>query len=242
MNYVFDIDGTLSFDGKTIHEDIVTALETLQDKGHKVIFASARPIRDMVSIVPESFQGGTWIGGNGTYIKEGDNIKVTTFNEDDTYALLELLEGYESDYMIDGKWDYTYKGSINHPLYKNINKEIANNINLNLHDEICKIVIFEPHPSMEDYLTLMDLELHYHTNENLIDISPLNCDKHNALIKLGIKDYIAFGNDANDINLFRNALYSYCVGDGEHSKYASKSIKKSHIVQSIKDSISLISN
>ncbi|KZT91292.1 putative hydrolase [Lactiplantibacillus plantarum] len=53
MNFVFDIDGTLSFDGRTIASPITRALTYLIREHHKVVFASARPIRDLLPIIPE---------------------------------------------------------------------------------------------------------------------------------------------------------------------------------------------
>lgn len=43
MKFVFDIDGTLCFNGKSIDPSIVDALLQLQNSGHELIFASARP-------------------------------------------------------------------------------------------------------------------------------------------------------------------------------------------------------
>lgn len=43
MNFVFDLDGTLCFNGKSIDKEIIDALQELKFAGHQVIFASARP-------------------------------------------------------------------------------------------------------------------------------------------------------------------------------------------------------
>ena len=53
MNFVFDIDGTLCFNGKTIDQAIVDALNKLLEHGHTITFASARPIRDLVPVLPK---------------------------------------------------------------------------------------------------------------------------------------------------------------------------------------------
>ncbi|ORN86969.1 hypothetical protein B8A12_15265, partial [Staphylococcus aureus] len=45
MRFVFDIDGTLCFDGRLIDQTIIDTLLQLQHDGHELIFASARPIR-----------------------------------------------------------------------------------------------------------------------------------------------------------------------------------------------------
>lgn len=47
MRFVFDIDGTLCFDGRLIDQTIIDTLLQLQHDGHELIFASARPIRDL---------------------------------------------------------------------------------------------------------------------------------------------------------------------------------------------------
>lgn len=44
MRFVFDIDGTLCFDGRLIDQTIIDTLLQLQHDGHELIFASARPI------------------------------------------------------------------------------------------------------------------------------------------------------------------------------------------------------
>lgn len=51
MNFVFDLDGTICFKGQPISEKILNSLEKLQMDRHDVIFASARPIRDMLPVI-----------------------------------------------------------------------------------------------------------------------------------------------------------------------------------------------
>ena len=46
MKFVFDLDGTLSFDGVTIDEEIKQVLVRAEEFGHEVAFASARSYRD----------------------------------------------------------------------------------------------------------------------------------------------------------------------------------------------------
>lgn len=42
MKFIFDLDGTICFSGKPLSGFIVQALDSLIEKGHEVIFASAR--------------------------------------------------------------------------------------------------------------------------------------------------------------------------------------------------------
>ncbi|AOO98670.1 putative hydrolase [Staphylococcus aureus] len=68
MRFVFDIDGTLCFDGRLIDQTIIDTLLQLQHDGHELIFASARPIRDLLPVLPSVFHQHTLIGANGAMI------------------------------------------------------------------------------------------------------------------------------------------------------------------------------
>nr|WP_276605926.1 HAD hydrolase family protein [Pasteurella multocida] len=63
MIFVFDLDGTICFDGKQIPLDIQHALEQLMQKDHQLIFASARPIRDLLPLLNPKLQQAMLIGG-----------------------------------------------------------------------------------------------------------------------------------------------------------------------------------
>ena len=68
MRFVFDIDGTLCFDGRLIDQTIIDTLLQLQHDGHELIFASARPIRGLLPVLPSVFHRHTLIGANGAMI------------------------------------------------------------------------------------------------------------------------------------------------------------------------------
>ena len=51
MKFVFDLDGTLSFDYMTIDEEIKQVLLTAPQFGHEVLFASARSYRDCLGLL-----------------------------------------------------------------------------------------------------------------------------------------------------------------------------------------------
>lgn len=61
MNFVLDLDGTICFGGNPVSEPIVRALENIQEAVHRVIFASARPIRDMFPVLDKSLHHYTLI-------------------------------------------------------------------------------------------------------------------------------------------------------------------------------------
>lgn len=235
MNFVFDIDGTICFDGRTIDVSIVKRLEEIQMAGHQVIFASARPIRDLMPVLPETFQKGKLVGGNGGYTSVNNEIKVTYFPSSLLTKLVGLIEANDLTYLADGDWDYAFTGEKTHPIYKNIDQTSAQNRELKKLDRVCKLVLFHPPQQVIEELSGLPVDVTYYNGENAIDISPVGVNKVSGLHNLQVKDFIAFGNDSNDQCMFEQAIYSVCVGAHEVKKYASIAIQKEEIPQAIQN-------
>lgn len=66
---------------------------------------------------------------------------------------------------------------------------------------------------LEHFNAFSDITASYHENEKCLYITPKAINKAYALKPLKLQRYIAFGNDKNDIELFKEALYAYQVGD-----------------------------
>lgn len=235
MNFVFDIDGTLCFDGKTINLSIINALNELAHDGHEIIFASARPIRDLVPVLPQHFKSGKLVGGNGCYISENGKVISNFFEPKLLERLTELMKVHQLTYLADGEWDYSFTGNQDHPIYKNIDQSSAKNLALTELSKVCKLVLFNPTETVLDELNQLPVSITSYKSEHAIDISPLGFNKVRGLEKLQIKNFIAFGNDNNDQCMFEKAVYSVCVGDNDVCKYASKSITKDEVAITIKE-------
>lgn len=233
MNFVFDIDGTLCFDGKTIDQSIIDALSKLSNAGHEIIFASARPIRDLVPVIPAQYRKGKLVGGNGCFISDNSLVSANVFSTNLLDQLHNIIQTHQLAYLADGEWDYTYTGSLEHPIYKNIDQSSARNITIKDLKKICKLVIFNPTPQVITLLEQLPVSITAYKNENAIDISPLGINKVFGLEKLNVHDFVAFGNDSNDQCLFEKANYSVCVGDNEVHQYASKKIAKEAVPETI---------
>lgn len=231
MKFVFDLDGTICFKGQPVTERIMDALEKLEDSGHEVIFASARPIRDMLPVLHPRFHTNTLIGGNGSMIyRDGDLVFSQAFPEGDLERIKELIIKYEAAYLIDGDWDYCYTGPANHPILGNLDQaNLANSVSIESLYTVLKVLILTANnfEKMAEDLSALNVTIHTHRNEKVIDISPQNIDKWSALKAIGIgkSEYIAFGNDANDISLFQNAGHTVMIGHhDELSIYAAETI------------------
>lgn len=75
MDFVFDIDGTLCFDGMSLSKEIQGILERAQsDYGHRVTFATARSYRDTIGILGDKLSLSKIIGLNGATLHENGHL------------------------------------------------------------------------------------------------------------------------------------------------------------------------
>lgn len=235
MNFVFDIDGTLCFDGKTIAPNIIAALQRLLDDGHHVYFASARPIRDLLPVVPEHFHHCAMIGGNGTYTYANKQITITHFAEETHNILLAYIQRHHLAFLADSEWDFTYTGELTHPLYLNISQITAKNVPLHTLKQISKLVIFNPTDEIIQHISSLPVSVFQYKNEAALDISPFGINKVAGLRKLQVKDFIAFGNDMNDQCLFEAAVHSVCVGDHDVKAFATEAVQRTDVARKIQE-------
>ncbi|WP_047980222.1 HAD-IIB family hydrolase [Ornithinibacillus contaminans] len=234
MNFVFDVDGTLCFDGKRIDTEIIEALQELKLRGHQVIFASARPIRDLLPVIPKSFHDGLLVGGNGTFTYEHGKIRSTHFEQNLLDKLNSLIHHHQLKYLADGDWDYAYTGDSAHPIYQNIDKTNSTNIPLGELRPVCKLVLFQPNEEVLELLKTFPVTVTHYKTEHAIDISPLGINKVSGLDKLNIQQFIAFGNDSNDQCLFEHAIHSVCVGNNDVKRYAKENIERAEVAGKIR--------
>ncbi|WP_339228049.1 HAD-IIB family hydrolase [Oceanobacillus sp. FSL K6-2867] len=224
MKFVFDLDGTICFKGQPVSQKLLRSLENLTAREHEVIFASARPIRDLLPVLHERLHPYTMIGGNGSIIAvNGKIISTMSFRKETLAEIVPLLEMFHISYLIDSEWDYAYTGPADHPILNNLDPlKLADNIELHKLTTVIKILILTS-SNMDEVLqrlNKMDIVIHTHGEEGILDISPQGVDKWSGLQKLGIKkgEYIAFGNDANDITMFQHANYSIMIGENTQLK------------------------
>ncbi|MGG4167921.1 HAD-IIB family hydrolase [Rossellomorea vietnamensis] len=231
MKFVFDLDGTICFRGKPISQRIVQCLLELKTNGHEVMFASARPIRDMLPVLDTRLHSFPLIGGNGSLLyQNGKVVHAASFQEKDLKRIYELIEQYEATYLIDSEWDYAYTGAADHPIHDFLDPDnLAQVLPVTSLNSIVKILLLTSTDFQEliDELQELDIVVNIHTNENVVDISPSNIHKWSALSKFGVdeEDFIAFGNDANDISMFQNARHAVMIGYHEGlSRFADEEI------------------
>ncbi|GAB2557851.1 HAD-IIB family hydrolase [Gracilibacillus alcaliphilus] len=231
MKFVFDLDGTICFHGKPVSEQLLQALLALEAQGHQVIFASARPIRDLLPILPEDWHRHAMIGGNGsmTY-QDGKLLSIAHFDSYTQKEILSLIKAYHATYLIDSDWDYAYTGPSSHPILQNLDpQQRAKKMELVQLSSMLKILILTA-DNMEELaadLHKLEVVVHSHGEEGVLDVSPKGIDKWRGLQQLGLTEasYTAFGNDANDQTMFQHAAYSVMIGANQQlAPYANEQI------------------
>lgn len=236
MIFVFDLDGTICFHGQPLQQEICDALDECLRCGHEVIFASARPIRDMLPVIPTKYHTCPMVGGNGSFTYVNKAINVIYFSEDVISILKKLVQSYKLPYLADSDWHYAYTGDTTHPIYQNLDpQKTASNLPLQDLNRISKLVLFAPPDEVKRKLQQLPVTLFEHQNENLLDISPLHINKWAGLQTLQISQFIVFGNDINDLPLFEQALHSVCVGNHPVAKHANEQIQISDVAEKIKN-------
>lgn len=244
MRFVFDLDGTICFRGKPLSGRIIEGLSALEKDGHEVIFASARPIRDMLPVLDSRFHRHLLIGGNGSILSHrGQVIHAETFADDVLSVLLGLIRAHHAAYLIDGDWDYAYTGDAAHPIMRNLDPmKLANNVPLEQLQAVIKILVLraERLDEMKDKIKQLDVVMHEHKSENIVDINPSNIHKWSALNKAGVpeRQFVAFGNDANDVSMFRHACHAVMIGHHpDLAAWATESIPASEAADEIEEQL-----
>ncbi|MFL4359163.1 HAD-IIB family hydrolase [Streptococcus uberis] len=212
---VFDLDGTIVFDGKAIEASLLELLRQLQEKYH-LIFASARPIRDMLPLLGD-FEKSDLIGANGSMYRQNQLIHLKDYlTQKTSEKILQLIDTYDLDYIVDYDWDYSarIRDKDNHILEKLDPDSIASQVPLS-QKQVTKIILFGVNPDLAKlFQKLTEATVLYHDLVEELVITANGIDKYNAIKALiGDESYIAFGNDHNDITMLENAQKAICLGN-----------------------------
>lgn len=213
---VFDIDGTLCFDGRTIDGRILAALEDCERAGHQLVFASARPVRDLLPVLGGRFPTATLIGGNGSLVSVAGQVRArAAFGAGELDRLLVEAERFRAGYLADGPWDYAYTGPTSHPILDRVDQgRLASRVEIADLPAVVKFLVVDATDmaALAEAGRTLGMTVNHHLDEAVIDFAPGATNKWEALTALGIDQYDAFGNDINDLDLLRNARHGVRVG------------------------------
>jgi len=224
---VFDLDGTICFSGTSIDQRIIKAIHSMEERGFTVIFASARPIRDMLPLIDKDFPKNMLIGGNGSIIRKENQLQVVCpIDAPSLQKLKELIKKYDLDYLLDDKWNYSLKNR--NDLLANINQKIdaqklAKNVPIEEITQAIKCNLLnlaqDTYENLKQAVQNLPLSNVIHTDNRSIDLSARGINKYSTLQNyFENTEYTAFGNDENDLELLKNAKLAILIGDNPSLK------------------------
>lgn len=227
-NFIFDLDGTVVKQGQPISQHIANELIALS-KEHEIIFASARPVRDMLPLLPAELVNSLLIGCNGGMAWQGNSCLISNnFADDILVDILQLLSDTKTPYVIDGNWAFccsdanvlsNHLPTITHEFHEYIrslsNEEgTAKDI---VEDGVTKVLILDGSKKalFENFTSNNNLCINHHRHDDLFDITPAKDNKYDTLkkLKISVEESIVFGNDSNDFKMLEHAKISVFVGD-----------------------------
>ncbi|MGX1759591.1 HAD-IIB family hydrolase [Streptomyces lydicus] len=231
MPFVFDVDGTTCFDGTQMPPEIVEAITRCR-AARPILFASARPIRDLIPVLPTELADVPLIGGNGAFTRSDGHIEVTKFSDSVRRSINEIIDRYALEYLIDSSWDYSFQVTREREILERVDQGgLAKRAAREELPEYAKVVLFGAGDAALTELTKLGVTINIHQSEDLVDLSPKAVDKATALFALNVPagEYVAFGNDQNDLRMFESAAYSVCVGTSEVGKLADRVITRADV-------------
>lgn len=224
--FVFDLDGTLLRNDKTVSEKTINALLRLKEQNNKILFATARPPRDAYKYVPESLKNNSIICYNGACIIDSQK-NILYKNEIDKDNVLKILEIAKN---------YNYNNiclEINDKLYSNFDtteffeNAIYEKIDLETFQFDCvyKIILCSKEQIKNGILDdISNIAKGVITdNGALCQIMNKDVSKWDSLKEFTKKenlegiDIVAFGDDYNDYEMIKNANIGVAMGNAEES-------------------------
>ncbi|EHI74726.1 HAD-superfamily hydrolase [Streptococcus criceti] len=220
MNFVFDLDGTLSFDGYSIDESIKEVLAQAASYGHKVNFASARSYRDSLDMLGEKLAQERVFGLNGGLVYErGELILEHNLDPVGYQEAIKYCRYFNLPFFVDNCFNYATDNEEYIPFIKMVDPlNLAQKVSADdLKNPIKMVIYLGNHEDLLADITYQaketDLfELIYHESEKCLYLNPNHISKSSTIREVFDEPYIAFGNDKNDIGMFKDALYAVQVG------------------------------
>jgi hypothetical protein len=219
--FVFDLDGTLIYQGRPLEKAFEQALKDIQQAGHRIIFATGRSYRDFVPVLPD------WctdlpavLFGGGLVLEEGIIRHQRFLAADDLNEVVTSLEDNKVNYLVDGHRSY-YHPPCEHWLFDDIVK-ISGQLRDHTLDTIAsdgayKIMVLDDQwlEYFSQKIAPRELIIKHHSYDRCFDILPAKVNKYLGLSELTLplsQNIFIFGNDLNDLELFQEFPNSIMFG------------------------------
>lgn len=223
--FVFDVDGTLVYDGGKISNENICAIQDRLDKGDAIAIASGRPFVG-IDIYLSEFKGKNRyaLGANGSIIQDsnGTILNIDGLKMKDLVSIRNKYKNYIEPYggeiyaydktgnvvtFIDSYWS---KAEI---IYNHVSVKIIDENNLDMDESILKVMV----SAKEDVISNLKIDGEDENKYNIVLSDPKflefvnkSADKSEAVSflanYLGISknDIYTFGDQENDARMIKN--------------------------------------
>lgn len=244
MDFVFDLDGTLCFDRMTIAEDIKETLYSAPSFGHEVTFASARSYRDCIDLLGNELTRNRVIGLNGGLAYQDAQLIFHRHLTKTSYELaLTWCHHHGLPYFVDDDFNYAHFRGQKIPFISSVDPlGLASRLDIaELHNPIKTVIYMGDHenliePFMAELNALQEMDVDYHAHEKCLYLNPFETNKATTIIDCLGHNFVAFGNDKNDIAMFQASAHAVQVGDFALLRpFADEMTSAAHVFQKIQD-------
>lgn len=218
-----DLDGTLLNSNKKISLRNYNAIIMAKEAGHKIVFATARPYRAVVEVLPKELWDETIVCINGAQIYEGQTrIYERIIDKSEIRKFISAIsKKHVGNYIAIETDEKLYSNSDSSEFFGNVENNIVDVVNFDCGDT-SKLVIGTK--NIEDTEAIKNIlpkgtRIIFTDNGLMGQIVPENATKLNGVLQVAknsnieLKDVIAFGDDNNDFEIIQECGVGVAMGN-----------------------------
>ena len=220
---VLDLDGTLLRNDKTVSDETVESLIEFKNRNNKILFATARPPRDVYKYVPQKLRDNPIICYNGAcMINHKEILYKKEMSKETVFSIIERSEKSGYHQICFEINDKLYSNFDTSEFFGKVPTEIVDLTKLDM-KTVYKVIICNKTPISHDFLTILPDTCKGIVTDNgkLCQIMDQEVSKWNSIQsiikKWNIKneDIIAFGDDYNDLEMIEHVGIGVAMGNAE---------------------------
>ncbi|MFB5249334.1 HAD family hydrolase [Bacillus mycoides] len=234
---ISDLDGTLLRSDKTISEKSINILRACKNNGDELIFATARPPRDINRYIPNALKNDIIICYNGALVLKGNDILYEMkISKNDTLEIIEIAKKYNLHQICLEINDKLYSNFDVTDYFGNVPCEVMDIRELNF-EKASKVIVCTNGSINKEFTKELPDECKAVITDNgtLCQIMHAEVSKWNSIqhvlqhINCDVSDVIAFGDDYNDMEMIEKCGIGVAMNNAvEELKSVAKFIAKSN--------------
>lgn len=222
---VLDLDGTLLRDDKTVSQYTINTLLDIKRDNNIILFATARPPRDVYKYVPEVLKDNPIICYNGACIISREKILYKKqISRDDTLEIVKTAINFSYNKICVEIDDKLYSNFDVSEFFKDSAHERVNFFNMQF-EKAYKVIICSKKTISDELVKALPNSCKGIVTDKgvLCQIMNRETSKWSAIkvlaekLQINLENIIAFGDDYNDYDMIKNAGIGVAMENSEES-------------------------